>query len=47
MTVLIVDDEGPARRKLRRFLEADSGVSIVGEAASGAEAVEKIEALQP
>jgi two-component system LytT family response regulator len=47
MTVLIVDDEAPARRKLRRFLEADGGVSIVGEASSGAEAIEKIAALRP
>lgn len=45
--VVIVDDEAPARRKLRRFLEADSEITIVGEASSGADAIEQIEALRP
>jgi two-component system, LytTR family, response regulator len=45
--VLIADDEPPARAKLRRFLDADPEVALVGEAASGTEAVEMIERLRP
>lgn len=33
MRVLVVDDEGPARRRLRRMLEALPGVVVCGEAA--------------
>jgi sigma-B regulation protein RsbU (phosphoserine phosphatase) len=43
---IIVDDEAPARERLRRMLpQAD--VEVVGEAADGDEAVARIEALQP
>jgi two-component system LytT family response regulator len=35
MHVLLVDDEAPARAKLRRFLADDPGVRIAGEAADG------------
>lgn len=45
--VLIVDDEAPARSKLRRLLAAEPRVAIVGEAASGAEAIAKITELRP
>jgi two-component system, LytTR family, response regulator len=45
--VLIADDEPPARAKLRRFLAADPAVQVVGEAASGPEAVEAIRRLRP
>ncbi|HEX6373159.1 MAG TPA: LytTR family DNA-binding domain-containing protein [Longimicrobium sp.] len=45
--VLIADDEPPARAKLRRFLSADPQIAVVGEAASGTEAVEMIERLRP
>jgi two-component system LytT family response regulator len=45
--VLIVDDEAPARSKLRRFLAADPEVEVVGEAGSGTEAVEAVRALAP
>jgi two-component system LytT family response regulator len=45
--VLIADDEPPARAKLRRFLHAEPGVELAGEAASGTEAVELIERLRP
>jgi two-component system LytT family response regulator len=44
--VLIVDDEAPARAKMRRYL-AEEGVEIVGEAANGVEAVEQIAELTP
>ena len=44
---LIVDDEPPARSKLRRLLKQDDRVEIVGEARDGTEALEKIAATQP
>lgn len=47
LPVLIVDDETPARNKLRRLLAAEPRVVIVGEAASGAEAIAKITELRP
>ncbi|MBN1643077.1 MAG: response regulator transcription factor [Anaerolineae bacterium] len=47
MRTLIVDDEAPARERLRRLLAGVEGATLVGEAASGAEAVELIEALSP
>ena len=39
MNVLLVDDEAPARAKLRRFLADDADVRVVAEAADGAEAL--------
>jgi len=42
MRVLLVDDEPPARRKLRRLLAPHSDVEVVGEAGSGEEAVRAI-----
>jgi two-component system LytT family response regulator len=47
MRVLIVDDETPARDKLRRLLARDSGIEAVAEAADGAEALARIEDFQP
>jgi two-component system LytT family response regulator len=47
MRVLIVDDEAPARAKMRRYLAEERGVDVVGEAANGLEAVERIEDLAP
>jgi two-component system LytT family response regulator len=44
---VLVDDEPPARRKLQRLLSSEADVQIVGEAASGAEAVELLNRLQP
>ena len=44
---VLVDDEPPARRKLRHLLGSESDISIVGEAGSGAEAVELLDRLQP
>src|SRR6187431_469780 len=46
-TVVIVDDEPPARRKLARLLEPHPGFRIVGEAGAGAAAVAVIEELRP
>jgi two-component system, LytTR family, response regulator len=45
--VLIVDDEEPARRKIRRLLSGESDVEIVGEAATGNEAIAAIRRLEP
>jgi two-component system LytT family response regulator len=45
--VLIVDDELPARAKVRRLLQDDPRFHITGEAADGVEALERIEALSP
>jgi two-component system, LytTR family, response regulator len=47
MRVLIIDDEAPARAKVRRYLGDHSDVEIVGEAENGTEAVERIADLQP
>ncbi len=47
LTVLIVDDEPPARERARRLLEGIEDTEIVGEANSGAAALEMIELLQP
>jgi DNA-binding LytR/AlgR family response regulator len=44
---LIVDDEVPARERLKRLLAGIQGVELVGEAVDGAQAVEMIEALEP
>jgi two-component system, LytTR family, response regulator len=45
--VLIVDDEAPARRKIRSQLAGDGRVAVVGEAASGPAAVDLIRELGP
>jgi two-component system LytT family response regulator len=47
MRVLIVDDEKPARDKLRRLLAAQRGIAEVGEAQDGIEALERIDAWRP
>jgi len=45
--VLIVDDEPPSRRKVRRFLERDAEVGAIAEAGSGAEATEAMRSFAP
>ena len=45
--VLIVDDEAPARDKLRRWLSEPPDVEIVGECGDGLAAAEAIERLAP
>ena len=47
MRTLIVDDEAPARDKLRRWLAEQGDVEIVGEAGDGLSAAEAIATLQP
>ena len=44
---IIVDDEKPARRRLRELLEKQIDIAIVAECSNGAEAARKIRALQP
>lgn len=47
MHILIVDDEPLARMRLRRLIEAMPHYDVVGEAATGEEAVESTLALDP
>lgn len=47
MRILIVDDERPARDKLRRMLAQDPGVTAVEEAMDGVEALEKVASFAP
>jgi two-component system LytT family response regulator len=42
MNVLLVDDEPPARRRMRRLLGDASDVSVVAECGSGASAIEAL-----
>jgi two-component system, LytTR family, response regulator len=44
---LIAEDEPPARRRLRRFLEKDKRIEVVAEAGDGGEALRIIETLRP
>jgi DNA-binding NarL/FixJ family response regulator len=45
--VLLADDHALVRRGFRRMLEDDAGISVVGEAGDGAEAVRLARTLQP
>ena len=45
--VLIVDDEPPARRKVRHFLQRDAEIGEIREAASGKDAIAAIETFAP
>jgi two-component system, LytTR family, response regulator len=47
MRILIVDDERPARDKLRRLLEREADVTALAEARDGVEALEQIDAFKP
>ena len=47
MRILIVDDERPARDKMRRLLEQEPGVSAIEEARDGVEALERLQAFAP
>ena len=44
---LVIDDEQPARERLRQLLGAHADVEVVGEAEDGLEAAEKIAQLAP
>jgi len=47
LRVLIVDDEGLAREKIRRYLEAEPDIEIAGECANGTSAVAAIRSEEP
>lgn len=47
MRVLIVDDVEASRHALRRALDFDAEIEVVGEAGSGSEAIERAEDLRP
>ena len=47
LNILIIDDEKPARDRLRRLLKSGSKYRVAGEAASGSEALERIRELSP
>jgi len=47
LRVLLVDDERPARERLRRLLGAHDDVEVIGEAQDGEQAAEQIARLEP
>jgi two-component system LytT family response regulator len=47
LRVLIVDDEAPARRRIRRLVSSERDVAVAGECSDGAAAVEAIGSIQP
>jgi DNA-binding response OmpR family regulator len=47
MRALIVDDEAPARRRMRGVLQESAGVAVVAECAAGREALDAIRAHVP
>jgi two-component system response regulator AlgR len=47
LNILIIDDEKPARDRLRRLIEGFPRFEVAGEAASGHEALEHIRSLSP
>ncbi len=47
LSILIVDDEAPARDRLRRLLSELPAYEVAGEASSGHEALGRIAALKP
>ena len=47
MNILIVDDEAPARDRLRQLLEEDGTHTVVGEAGNGKRALELAAELEP
>ncbi len=47
LRTVIVDDEPHARSKLRRFIDADGRMTVVGEAGDGVEALDVLESARP
>jgi two-component system response regulator AlgR len=47
LNLLIIDDEAPARSRLRRMVARVADCEVLGEAASGEEALEQIANLKP
>jgi two-component system LytT family response regulator len=44
---LIVDDERPARHRVRRLLTLDPEIDVIGECATGDEAIEALQTVRP
>ena len=47
MKILVVDDEAPARERLKRLIEEQDEWQVVAEAANGHEALERADETQP
>ncbi len=47
LTVVIADDHDLFREGLRRLLESESDIEVIGEASNGAEAIKIVEAMNP
>jgi two-component system LytT family response regulator len=47
LRTLIVDDEAPARRRIRRLLAAESDLVVAGECGDGLSAVAAIQSIRP
>jgi len=47
MRALVVDDEKPARERMKRLLRAQTDVEVVGEAGDGVTALEQVARLEP
>ena len=47
VAVLVVDDQSPFRSAARSVVRATPGFEVVGEATSGEEALEQVDALHP
>jgi Response regulator of the LytR/AlgR family len=47
MRILVVDDEAPARLRLRELASELGGCEVVGEASTGREALHRYQALEP
>ena len=47
MRILVVDDERPARERLKRLIDEQDEWEVVAEAANGREALEQADAKQP
>jgi len=47
LNILIIDDEAPARQRLRRMVEALDGFTVLGESRSATEALDHIGRMSP
>ena len=47
ISALIVDDEPLARKGIRRLLDQDPDIQVIGECSDGVEAIEEIRAIKP
>ncbi len=47
LSIFLADDHAMLREGLKRLIDSEADMEVVGEAGTGSEAVERIEALQP